>query len=233
MALDQHASNLITLTVKAFDGSATSVSPMDGMSLIDSWTSFLKTDNQQNSSVISGLDELKAELQSGNLDGTSIQRILNNLVDQSSQLIKAVGTENKSELTPLTDALQSFSQQAGGSGKPANTGGQAPMTSTVGGESTNRGIGASAFDTTDDDDLSDRNGGTVDTDPEIDMDDTTGSDGRPEKDRLSGDPDETGDSSYSSQPSQSRSDTSRVSGIGISGGSGDTSTSQSGGRSQY
>lgn len=235
MTLNQHASNLIDITVKAFDGSTTSISSTDGISLIDSWISFLQADSQQNSSVTNGLNELKAELQSGSPDGTSVQRILNNLVDQANQLINAADVENKSKLTTLTDALQRFSQQVGGSGKPANTGGQAPMTSTVGGESTNSGVGASAFDTTDDD-LSDRTGGTVDRDPASDtsdMDDTTGSDGGVGKDRFSGEPDETGDSSYSSQPSQSRSDSSRVSGIGISGGTGDTATTQSGGRSQY
>lgn len=234
MALNQHASNLIDLTVKAFDGSATSISPTDGMSLIDSWISFLEADKQDNSSVTTGLNELKAELQSGSLDGTSVQRILNNLIDQANQLINAADVENKSKLHSLTDALESFSQQIGGSGQPANTGGQAPMTSTVGGESTNSGVGASALNTDDgDDDLSNRNGGTVDQDPEIDMDDTTGSDGGPSKDRFSGDSDETGDSSYSSQPARSRSDTSRVDGMGISGGTGDTATTQSGGRSQY
>lgn len=232
MALNQHASNLIDLTVKTFNGSATSVSPTDGISLIDSWIDFLQTDGQQNNSVTNGLNDLKAEIQSGSLNGTSIQRILNNLVDQAKQLINTTDVDNEAKLNTLTDALENFSQQAGGSGKPANTGGQAPMTSTVGGESTNSGTGSSAFDTTDDD-LSNRNGGTVNEDPDVDMDDTTGSDGGPTKDRSSGNPDETGDSSYSSQPNQSRSDTSRVGGMGISGGAGDTDTAQSGGRSQY
>lgn len=70
----------------------------------------------------------------------------------------------------------------------------------------------------------------VDKTPVVDMDDTTGSDGGPKKDRSS---DETGDSGYATEPNESRSDTNRVSGSGISGGTGDTATTQSGGRSQY
>ena len=232
MALNQHASNLIDLTIKAFGGNSTSISPTDGISLIDSWIGFLQTDDQQNSAVTNGLNELKAELQSGSPDGTSIQKILNDLVNQTNQLINAADMENKPELNSLTDALQTLTQQVSGSGKPANTGGQAPMTSTVGGESTNSGVGASAFGN-DDDDLADRNGGTVDKESTTDMDDTTGSNGGSSEKRFSGESDDTGDSSYQARPGESRSDSARVDGSGISGGTGDSDTAQSGGRSQY
>ena len=46
MALDQHAANLVDTTIKAFNGDATSISPMDGISLIDSWVSVLRDSGQ-------------------------------------------------------------------------------------------------------------------------------------------------------------------------------------------
>lgn len=239
MAIDQHASNLIDLTVKTFNGNVTNVSPLDGMSLLDSWISFLETDEQDNSALSAGLSNLKAIIQEGgNIDSAEVVGILGDLTTQTKQISNTVETENKPELNSLVDALQSFSHLVDGSGGPARTGGQAPMTSTVGGESTNSGVGASALSDTDDDDLSDRNGGTVDEDSTIDMDDTTGSDGgapeanAPEKPTTRSSA-QTGDSGYSSGSGTSRSDTSRVDGPGLSGGTGDSDTAQSGGRSQY
>ena len=239
MAFDQHASTLIDLTVKTFNGDETSVSPMDGMSLLDSWISFLHTDSQSNSSLTDRLSNLKAIIQEGgNIDSTQITEIIGDLTSQTKQISDTVEAENKPKLNSLVTALQSFSHLVDGSGGPAKTGGQAPMTSTVGGESTNSGVGVSALSDTDDDDLSDRNGGTVDEDPTINMDDTTGSDGgapeanAPEKAGTRSS-DQTGDSSYSSGSGMSRSDTSRIDGPGLSGGTGDSDTAQSGGRSQY
>ena len=235
MAIDQHASNLINTTVNAFNGDITSISPVDGISLIDSWISFLKTADQGDKSIVSGLSELKAELQSGTIDGTQVQSILKGLTEQTSQITKKADGDSQPKLNSLSEALQSFSQLLDGS-KKANTGGQAPMTSTVGGESTNSGTGISAVDTNADD-LSDRNGGTISNDSTVDMDDTTGSNGGSQEDRFSGDNytdnSQSGNGDNSSVSHSSRSDTSRVAGIGVSGGTGDTDSSQSGGRSQY
>lgn len=234
MALDQHASNLIDLTVKTFNGDVTNVSPIDGMSLLDSWISFLQTDKQENGALSSGLNNLKAVIQEGGtIDSVEIKEILDDLTSQTKQISDKVETDNKPQLNSLVTALQSFGHLVDGSGGPAKTGGQAPMMSTVGGESTNSGVGISSMADTDDDDLSDRNGGTVDEDSTIDMDDTTGSDGgapeanAPEKPSTQSSV-QTGDSSYSSG-----SGTSRVDGPGLSGGTGDSDTAQSGGRSQY
>ncbi|GAB4021806.1 hypothetical protein [Spirosoma koreense] len=232
MALDDHASNLINITVKAFNGDVTSISPTDGLSLVDSWVSFLDAD-ESGKALVGELRELKAELQSGNLDGASIQQILKNLTAQTKQITDSADRDSQPKLNTLSGALQSFSQQVGGASGPAKTGGQAPMTSTVGGESTHSGVGASTFGASSDE-LAGRNGGTISNATEPgDMDDTTGSDGGPTKDRSSDE--DTGDSSYdnSTESEESRSDTSRVDGMGVSGGTGDTATSQSGGRSQY
>ncbi|QDK77853.1 hypothetical protein EXU85_04310 [Spirosoma sp. KCTC 42546] len=78
----------------------------------------------------------------------------------------------------------------------------------------------------------------LDSDPTVDMDDTTGSNGGPTNDRFSGEADtaseEQGDDyTHSSTADKPRSDTARVDGPGISGGTGDADSSQSGGRSQY
>ncbi|WP_420147795.1 hypothetical protein [Spirosoma sp.] len=232
MAINDHAANLVNITVKAFNEDVTSISPTDGLSLIDSWLNFLHSDAQTDNSVNSTLSELRSELQSGQLDGAHIQQLLGDLSNQVKQLANSADADDKPQITTLSEALDGFSQQVNGESGPAKTGGQAPMTSTVGGESSNSGVGASPFGTSGDD-LSGRNGGIISnsTPDDVDMDDTTGSDGGPQKDRSSDD--DTGDSSYSSESELSRSDTSRIGGPGVSGGTGDTSTTQSGGRSQY
>ncbi|MVM33009.1 hypothetical protein GO755_23410 [Spirosoma sp. HMF4905] len=78
----------------------------------------------------------------------------------------------------------------------------------------------------------------IETEPTVDMDDTTGSNGGPASERFSGEADNTADEqgdgyAHPSDHDKPRSDTARVDGMGISGGTGDTDSSQSGGRSQY
>ena len=231
MAINQHASNLVEITAKAFNGNVTSISPTDGISLIDSWIDFLKSDDQSGNSIANSLNELKTELQSGSPDGAHVQQLLNDLTEQTKQLATSADSDSKPGLNTLTEALEGFSQQISGSSGPAATGGQAPMTSTVGGESTNSGSGASAFGASDDD-LSNRNGGTVSNDSTANTNVSTGSDGGSTTNRSSEDDDYTNDSQRDTNH-LSRSDTSRLSGMGVSGGTGDADSSQSGGRSQY
>lgn len=174
MALDQHAANLVDTTINAFNGDTTSISPMDGISLIDSWVSALRNGGEDTNPVASGLSELKGELQSSNPDGSRIRDILEDLADQANQAAMSADADVKEKLSSLVDALQGFSQQLGGSSKmaslntspsdtimPGQSGGQAPMTSTVGGDSTNSGTGTSATGMNDDDQLSNRSGGTT------------------------------------------------------------------------
>ena len=239
MALNQHAANLVDITINAFNGDATSVSPMDGISLIDSWISTLRDGGQETNPVNSGLRELKSELQSGNPDGSRIQGILNDLADQARQAADSADDDVKTKLNPLVNALQGFSEQLGGSSKiasmntepsdavmPGESGGQAPMTSTVGGESTNSGTGASVLGTGDDDQFSNRTGGTTENGSAMGMDDTTGSDGAPRKDG----------GEYSYNASSGGDDYSANSGkqsSGVSGGTAESGSGSSGGRSQY
>jgi hypothetical protein len=244
MALDQHAANLVTTTVNAFNGDATSISPFDGISLINSWIAALKDSDQNTESVAGGLNELKTELQSGNPDGARIQQLLSYMVSQAREVASSAENDVKTKLNPLIEALQGFSQQLGGSEKmaamnidpsdsvmPGESGGQAPMTSTVGGESTTSGTGASSLrDDEQGDPLSNRNGGTMDSGsaPTVDSDAMLGSEGAERQDGGSyGSGYGTGSDGddYSSNSGTQRS--------GISGGTAESGSVSSGGRSQY
>jgi hypothetical protein len=206
MALNQHASNLVDITINAFNGNTTDISPFDGITLIDTWITTLRNGEENTISVANGLSELKSELQSGNPNGWHIRGILENLVNQVRHTASLADTDVKTKLTPLIEALEGFSHQLGGSSKPANTGGQAPMTSTVGGESTNSGAGASV----------------------IDMDDTTGSDGDA---RNTGGA--TGDDYSPESGTRSSGVSSENRPDHSARGESDTDTGSSGGRSQY
>lgn len=183
MALNQQTSNLITTTINAFNGEVASISPLDGISLIDSWTSALRDTDQSANPVASSLGELKSELQSGNPDGNRIQQLLTEMTDEARAAADSADTDVKTRLNALIEALDGFGRQLSGSVERGDRSGQqAPMTSTVGGESTTSGAGASAFRTNTDDDLSNRTGGVTSVTTGADelvsgMDDPTGSDG--------------------------------------------------------
>ncbi|GAB3690996.1 hypothetical protein GCM10027592_08700 [Spirosoma flavus] len=231
MAIEQHASNLIDITAKAFNGDITNVSPIDASSLIDSWLDFLQNAPDHDHSLDATLSDLKKELQKGQLNGDTIEQLMSNLVNQVKQVADSADTDSKPKLTKLSEALDSFNQLVTGKAGPAPTGGQAPIASTVGGDSTNSGAGGSMLGS-DDDELSNRTGGTVSN---VTSNTSGETDEAPESPRSS---DDTGDASYSKTNSTNsatsgRSDTSRIDGPGISGGTGDTATTQSGGRSQY
>ncbi|GAB3035421.1 hypothetical protein [Spirosoma pulveris] len=239
MAMDQHAANLIGLTAKAFNGETAAISPTDGISLIDSWLSFLQSEERSSTSpLVDALSNLKAELQSGNPNGEHVERIIKALCDQTKQTVSTADEDNKPKLTFLSEALQGFGQQLTGKARRNTSGEQAPMTSTVGGESTHSGAGVSGFDPSADD-LTDRSGGTVSSGPTVLMEDAANSDGASEPTRT---PDESNDEGSSrvgpgdnsAAAKDSRSDTgNRMAGMGVSGGAGDADYSQSGGRSQY
>ncbi|QKZ12780.1 hypothetical protein [Spirosoma sp. KUDC1026] len=249
MAIDQHAFNLVDTTVNTFNGSAVSVSPIDGITLIDSWISALPSDEQSADSITTKLGDLRTELRNGSPDGSHIRQLLTDLAQQAKQAADTADSVVQTKLKPLVDSLEGFSQRLGGSGEQPQAGSQAPMTSTVGGESTNSGVGTSAIDSgTGDTRLT---GGTTSNGPaaSIGMDDTTGSDGGNESttstdaepdnteegDYRSGDADDTKEEdNQSADTSDARRTESRsVGGMGVSGGTGDSATAQSQGRSQY
>lgn len=225
MAIDQHASNLIDITVSAFNSDVSSLSPTDGLSLVDSWLSFLKSDGQENRPITSHLIALRTELLESNLNGDRIQAILNDLVGQTTQLADSAEADNKSGLTTLSDALQGFNQQLNAPTPMTDPNKQAPLTSTVGGESTTSGAGISAVGASDDD-LSNRNGGTVSSGPSATMNDSAGSNGTTsdsskETDRERGSQ-TTGNSSNSLISESDGANTGQVRGMGISGGESDS-----------
>lgn len=250
MAINQHAFNLVDTTVNTFNGGAVSVSPIDGISLIDSWISVLPMNEQATDSIATKLNDLRTELRSGSPDGSHIQQLIKDLAHQAKQAADTADSAVQTKLKPLVDSLEGFSQRLGGSGEQPEAGSQAPMTSTVGGESTNSGAGISALG----DDAADQSrvtGGTTSNGPaaSVGMDDTTGSDGGNEETTSteaepenteegayrSGDADDTKDEdSQSADTSDARRTESRsVGGMGVSGGTGDSATAQSQGRSQY
>lgn len=239
MELDQHAANLVTTTVNAFNGNTTSISSIDGISLIDSWISALGSTDGDTDSVVSDLSDLRTELKSSSPDGAKIQQLLGHMADKARSIASSAEADVKETLNPLADALQGFSQQLGGSEKiaamniepsdtvmPGESGGQAPMTSTVGGESTNSGAGASTL--RDDDQLANRNGGTMDSGSAPAVNATTGSAGAEQQDGGSygsGYGTGTDGDDYSANSGRQRS--------GVSGGTAESGSAASGGRSQY
>ncbi|AQG81048.1 hypothetical protein [Spirosoma montaniterrae] len=221
--MNQQTSNLITTTINAFNGESVAVSPLDGISLIDNWTSVLRNDNQASNPVMSGLNELKAELQNGNPDGGRIQQILQELVDQARQAADSADTDEKTRLNSLTDALNGFAKQLGGSANMVDAKEQqAPMTSTVEGNSATGSTNVSTVEAATNEDLSTRNASAMG------MDDMTGAEGAQRQDGGSyGSGYGTGSEGddYSTNSGTQRS--------GISGGSAESGSGSSGGRSQY
>lgn len=236
MAINQHASNLIDITASAFNGEVISISPTDGLSLVDSWISFLKSDGQENKPITNRLTELRTELQESNLNGARIQEILNDLVGQTTQLADSAGEDSKPRLTTLAETLQGFNRQLNSPTLMTDPDKQAPLTSTVGGESTTSGAGISAVGSSDDD-LSNRNGGTVSSGPTTTMDAIPDNSKRP----ASGSSTEESSNASGSQTAGTTSNSlisdstganmGRVGGMGISGGDSDSDSVQSGGRS--
>ncbi|GAB3798899.1 hypothetical protein GCM10028819_21020 [Spirosoma humi] len=230
MAINQHASNLIDITASAFNGNVMSISPTDGLSLVDSWISFLKADGQENNPITSQLTELRTELQESNLNGPRIQEILNELVGQTTQLARSAEDDNAPRLTTLAEALQGFNEQLNSPTPMTNPDKQAPLTSTVGGESTTSGAGISAVGASDDD-LSNRNGGTVSSGPTTTMDATPGNGRSAEESSNASGSQTAGTTSNSLISDSAETNSGRVSGMGISGGDSDSDSVQSGGRS--
>ncbi|WP_460957591.1 hypothetical protein [Spirosoma litoris] len=132
MTQNQHASNLIDITVKVFNGDVASVSQTDGLSLVNSWLSFLQAANEGNNPIVDTLSKLKSELQSDNPNGEQVQQMLEALIDLTKQTTGSVDGADQSKLNTLVDALQGFSQRTTGKIKRDTTDDQAPMTSTVG-----------------------------------------------------------------------------------------------------
>lgn len=148
MAQSQFATALIDETVNTFNGSVTTVSPMDGIALIDNWISALHSGDASTNPVASSLSELKLELQSGNLKSDRIEDILDQLVTQTREFADSAEENQRPSLNMLAAALDTFRKQLAGESGPANTGGKAPGGGTVSGMSTTTAQQPGANDTT-------------------------------------------------------------------------------------
>ena len=135
MQPNQQTVQLIIRTVEAFNGDVQAISSTDGISLIDNWISALHSVDASTNPIASTLNELKMELTRDNPDSETIRDILHQLSTQAQNAGATAEGSSQSSLNELSQALQSFSQLLGGTGR-VRTGGQAPMTSITGGEST-------------------------------------------------------------------------------------------------
>ncbi|GAA4399528.1 hypothetical protein GCM10023187_11530 [Nibrella viscosa] len=159
MAQSQFATALIDETINTFNGSVATVSPMDGIALIDNWVSALHSGDASTNPVANTLSELKLELQSGNPKTDRIADMLDQLVEETRGFADSADDNQRPSLNMLAAALDTFRKQLAGESGPANTGGKAPGAGTVTGMSTTsvRQPGANNTDSTDGSDQSSSN----------------------------------------------------------------------------
>ena len=106
----QFASELIAETVQTFNGGITSISPADGVSLIDNWISALHSGDETTNPIAHTLSELRMELQGGMNTG-QIQSTIQELAGQTRQASQSVDGPEKDSLAQLAQALETFGQQ--------------------------------------------------------------------------------------------------------------------------
>lgn len=107
-ALTRNAINATLDTLQ--EGSATVISPRDGLSVIDDWLKALQ-DSAQASSVSQNLMQLRSLLQMPSPDAFQIKQLLENLADQTTQLAQSQDGPWVNELESITVALRNFSSQ--------------------------------------------------------------------------------------------------------------------------
>lgn len=131
---NQQAVNLIHSTVESFNINTTSVSPTDGISLIDHWISALRSEEASTTPIANTLSELKNELQEGNTDTGQIRTLLNQLADQTEQVAQSADDDKvKQQLDQLVQTLRDFGQViAGETGNLADKHGKAQIFTKTG-----------------------------------------------------------------------------------------------------
>lgn len=117
---NQQATGLIDSTVQTFNGDVSSVSTVDGISLIDNWVTALRSDNSDAQLVASTLNELKQELQNGNPDTDRIKTILDDLATQTEEAARTAEDENLTQrLDNLAQGLRAFGHSVTGDAQQA------------------------------------------------------------------------------------------------------------------
>ncbi|WP_128545799.1 hypothetical protein [Larkinella soli] len=106
----QPSTQLINTTTQVFNGAVSSVSPQDGISLIDNWITAIRSggDNGNAQQVAGTLQELKNLLQAGNPDTQQIKETLHNLASQTEDAAQSADEVIEPQLNQLAKSLRSF-----------------------------------------------------------------------------------------------------------------------------
>ncbi len=110
----QFAAALLHETVQTFNGNVSTVSPQDGISLIDNWIHALRSGDASTNPIASTLSALKMQLQSGNPNPGQILAFLEQLADQTQQAADKTDGLQQSDLHYLSLSLREFSHQLDG-----------------------------------------------------------------------------------------------------------------------
>ncbi|GAB3261058.1 hypothetical protein GCM10027347_25840 [Larkinella harenae] len=133
---NQQAVNLIHSTVNTFNSDTTSVSPTDGISLIDHWLSALRSEDAGASTdpLADTLSELKSQLMAGDTDTGQIRALLDQLAEQTEQVAQSADDDKiKQQLDSLVQTLRDFGKViAGETGNLADKHGRAQLFTQTG-----------------------------------------------------------------------------------------------------
>ncbi len=110
----QFATALINETVNTFSGGAETVSPTDGISLIENWISALHSGDESTNPIAHTLSELRMQLQDNSPNVGQIQTILEELTDQTRNVARSVDGGEQMSLLELADSLKGFSERLAG-----------------------------------------------------------------------------------------------------------------------
>jgi hypothetical protein len=125
------ANALLDQTIAAFNGESQTVSPLDGLMLIDNWLLALPADLATAGPVRTSLSALKHELQRGNPNGDQIVGLLNDLADQSRQATTTADDHARPGLRQVAESLTAFARHLHGHA-PTPTDDNAPGAATIG-----------------------------------------------------------------------------------------------------
>ncbi|WP_128545802.1 hypothetical protein [Larkinella soli] len=104
----EQPTELITTTVTSLnDGGITSIIPPDAFPLLDQWLDTLEPSGQTQQ-IITSLNDLKSQIDSGNPDAVVVRTILLDLSDQTSVLASNADADLRRPLADLADAIQTL-----------------------------------------------------------------------------------------------------------------------------
>jgi hypothetical protein len=115
---NQQANALINSTMETFNGDTTSISTIDGISLIDTWLSALRSgENDQTTNPIANtLSALKTQLQEDSPNAGQLKALLNELADQTENISQSADDKENMQLNQLVQTLRDFGKVINGEG---------------------------------------------------------------------------------------------------------------------